>query len=116
MKRTRITFKKHLVPLILDGLKTMTIRKWSECGLERGDVVSLVSNGREFAKAKVTRVRKVRVSQLRDEDAEKAGYPDADTLKAALRRYYRRLREEDSLYKVEFKLIDVKRGSERHGR
>ncbi len=106
MRRARIAFKKHLVPLILDGLKTATIRKWSECRLEKGDVVSLVSDGREFAKAKVTKVRKIKVGQLRDEDAEKAGYPDADTLKAALRRYYGKLKEGDSLYEIEFKVID----------
>lgn len=82
-----LKFAPDLVPLILSGSKTSTWRLFDDKHLSVGDLLSLISRetGKEFAKAKITSVKKTVMDSLTDEDKE--GHESFDSDEKMYRTY-----------------------------
>jgi len=105
-----LRFRKHLVPLILSGQKSVTWRLFDDKNLAVGDVVSFeefVTN-RAFAKAKITDLAEKQFKDLQDKDW--VGHEQFGSLKemyATYSTYYKQPVNEQTLVKVlNFVLLD----------
>lgn len=65
-------FVKALIPLILDGSKTITWRLWDDKDLAGNDIVRFLEAGsnKHFATAKITQVIEKQMGQLSDNEKD----------------------------------------------
>lgn len=81
-----LTFKGRFIEPILAGTKTTTLRRPSSRLPRLGERVNLICQWHRpaFAVGEVTEVRDVALDSLTDADAIADGYPDAESLRAAV--------------------------------
>ena len=85
----QLKFAPNLRDIILTGEKTATWRLGGDYGINTGDIVSLVGDGSEFAKAKITSYKEVSFANMTEED--KMGhekYASDEEKYAAFKGYY----------------------------
>jgi len=94
-----LMLSRRYVADLLSGRKRATVR----LGRVRRDGEAVIhSGGRIVAVAEVLDVRYKRFAELDDFDAELDGYGSAEELKRALRRHYRRIRDDDVVSVIVF--------------
>ncbi|MFQ5647950.1 MAG: ASCH domain-containing protein [Candidatus Aenigmatarchaeota archaeon] len=87
----QLKFSDPLPKLILEGRKTATWRLNDEKNIQAGDELALYYNdGREFARAVVTRTKETTFGQLTEEDrAGHEPFPSDQEMYGVFSRYYR---------------------------
>jgi uncharacterized protein YqfB (UPF0267 family) len=99
----RISFNEKLIPKILEGKKTTTIREEKLC--EVGELVTLKS--KEFyAIAKIVNIYSKKLGELSDGEAHKDGFNNIEELKEFWRKELKKKWDEDRLvWIIEFQLL-----------
>jgi len=104
-----LKFSENLVPLILSGEKTTTWRFFDEKNLKEGDEFILLNQvtGKEFAKAKVTKVYEKRFKDISDDDLDgHEKYENRDKMLKTYQNYYGDKVNWEAMVKViDYKLI-----------
>jgi len=104
-----LKFDEKLVPLILSGEKTNTWRLFDDKNLKNDDEIIFINKQlmKEFAKAKITKVKKADFNNLTDKDwygHEK--YASKKEMYKAFSDYYNQIVNKDTKIKIiNFKLI-----------
>lgn len=101
-----LLFKPRHRPLILDGTKTQTRRKWEKCRVRVGSIHQARTTlfGEPFARLKILKVRQPEpVSAISDSDARAEGYPDAAAFLDVWRWEFGC--EDDRVWVVEFEVV-----------
>lgn len=101
----QISFYKKLVPLILSGKKTGTIRDKSESHYEPGQILDAITNeeNKRFCQIEVLNIEKVAIDELNRSHAKAEGFLFVFPLKRVVRKIYSK---ESELYFIGFKVID----------
>lgn len=108
----RLKFKNDLVPLVLDGSKTVTWRIFDDKDLQAGDQLSFVDSitEEEFAKAEIIAIREKKLGEITEEDFKEGHerYRDQDEMLATYRSYYGETVDSGTVIKViNFKLLEA---------
>jgi len=74
-----LEFKRRYAKALIEGKKTLTIRKWTN--LKEGDEVLVHSGGKIIGKARILSVQKKHISEITDEEARLDGFRDAEELR-----------------------------------
>ncbi len=93
--------KARYWPLVMDGKKTITIRKNTR--LQPGDLVEIHAGGKIRGVARILRVYEKKLDEISEEEAKKEGI-SLDRLKKELERIYGK---ENTLKIIEFELLEV---------
>ena len=105
----KLKFANNLVPLILSGEKTVTWRLFDDKQLSVGDQLELLSGGKVFAIAEITKITEKQLGKIREPDFlghEK--FKDASEMLQQYRNYYDdRVTMETMLKMVTFKLLKI---------
>ena len=109
MKRT-LKFRKHLVPLILSGEKTVTWRLFDDKNLAIGDEIDLVNwdNKKIFGEGVLTEIREKALGDIEETDfAGHENYESEEKMYKAYREYYGDKVDKNTIVKmIKFKLIE----------
>ena len=100
--RKSLMLKKKYLPLVLSGKKMISIRRRTR--LREGDLVYIHSGGKVWAVGRVTKVEKVKKSDIGPEHAKLEGM-SYEELKRELNRIYGK--RDVPLYVVHFELVNV---------
>ncbi len=76
-----LAFSKRWVEPILQGKKTVTLRKWPKALVKEGgvyDAKTIPPSKESFARLRVVSLKQIPISQITDEIARRDGYPRAD--------------------------------------
>lgn len=76
-----LTFSKRWVEAILQGKKTVTLRKWPKALVKEGGIYEAKTNRfakESFTKLRVVSLKQIPISQITDEIARRDGYPRAE--------------------------------------
>lgn len=97
-----LLFKPYHVPLILNGKKTQTRRKWDRPRVKVGNTYQARTQlfGKPFAHLRVKRVWKEPIITISDSDAAAEGYPHAEAFLIMWGKNFGRLG--DVVWAVEF--------------
>ena len=98
-----IMVKGEYGKLILEGKKVATIRLGKVKPRYKEMIVH--GGGRPLAKIEITNVTYKKVRELTDEDAKKDGFRDLKELLSHLKKVYGRLRDDDWVTIIEFRVI-----------
>ncbi|MCD6403094.1 MAG: ASCH domain-containing protein [Candidatus Aenigmarchaeota archaeon] len=101
----KIHFSKEYKKKLLKGEKSSTIRLGKRKKYKVGDVVELVVEEKPIAKALITNVEYVRVKDLTEERAKKDGFHTKNKLIKALKKHYPRIKDNNTVTVIEFKII-----------
>ena len=68
----KLKFSSNLVPLILNGEKTVTWRLWDDKDLKDGNIIDMfdIKTGKQFARAKILKVSEKPMGNLTNEDRD----------------------------------------------
>jgi len=109
MNINTISFASNLVPLILDGSKTLTYRLGEKyASVEIGDILSTKdsSTGEVFAKIEITLKEKGTFATLRDDREGHEVYRTPEERRATFERYYNRpVSDDEPVIILGFKLL-----------
>ncbi|MHC1636950.1 MAG: ASCH domain-containing protein [Candidatus Nezhaarchaeales archaeon] len=105
-----IMLKKDFADLVLAGIKTATIRLGVVKPKKRQ--VLLHSGGRVLAELEITDVEVKKVRELTDEDAKQDGFQSKQQLIENLEKIYGRLRPDDNVTIIRFRVLRRIEGSE----
>lgn len=104
-----LKFRENLVSMILSGAKTSTWRLFDDKDLSVSDELSLENweTGKEFAKAKIIRVREKRLGEITDADYDgHERHESRGKMFEAYRSYYGDRVNEDTVVKIiDFELL-----------
>ena len=85
-----IKFKDEYFKLIIDGVKTQTMRMpQSRLNVKSGDLIMAVFPSKHDLLLKITRVGYKAFKSINDEDAKLEGFNNADELKETLKEIYK---------------------------
>lgn len=103
-----VLFKKHLVPLILEGRKTQT-RRLHKHQWKLGKTYQVKTNyySRIEAHIRVTRKFNQRLGDISLEDVKKEGFNSLDDFKEAWRRINGNWTPDQTVIVYEFEIVDV---------
>jgi cytidine deaminase len=107
--RKILRFKEKFKEDILSGRKTTTIRRYSK--LKPGEIVRIEVGGEVIGEAEIRRVVRKEFKNLTVKDALSDGFKSLNDLKRTLQSLYGKIYEDDTLYIIEFRLLNVRRGS-----
>ena len=97
-------FLPSYVDDILSGRKRATIRLGVK-NVKRGMMINLVSSGRIFARARIIRVCRKKLKELKEEEIRKEGARNFRELLADLRKIYPAISPEDEITYIEWSII-----------
>lgn len=101
-----IKFNKEYYELIINGLKTQTLRK-SNKRLKENEIVKATFPGiKEECYLRITKTGYKQFKHINDEDAKMEGYSTSNELKKELLKIYPRLDNLTRLYYYQFKVVD----------
>ena len=101
-----LKFNKQYYQLIIDGVKTQTIRK-SNKRLQVDEIVKAIFPGTDHeCEIRITDTGYKQFKYLTLEDAELEGYETLEELKETLLKIYPRLDNFDRIYWYRFKVVD----------
>ena len=100
--RKYLMLKKRYLPLVLSGKKRISIRRRTR--LKEGDLFYIHSGGKVWAVGRVTKVERVKKSEIGPEHAKLEGM-DYEDLKKELNRIYGK--KDIPLYVIHFELVKV---------
>jgi len=106
-RRKILRFKEKFKEDILSGRKTTTIRKYSK--LKPGEVVRLEVGGEVVGEAEIKKVVRKEFKNLTLKDALSDGFKSLNDLRRTLQSLYGKIYDDDSLYIIEFKLLNIRR-------
>ena len=104
MEKRILDFDDVYVRKILEGKKVTTIRKGIR-DFKVGEKILITSQDRIYAEAEITEIRRLKVSDLTDEDALKDGFSSKEELLKALKKYYSSIRPSDTVTIIGFKIL-----------
>lgn len=97
-----LNFSKEYREAILSGRKVSTIRL--RTSLRAGDKALIVAGGEKLGVAKITSVRRKRISNLTRKDAVMDGFKSLNELIRALERHYGKLKPSTEVSVIHFQL------------
>ena len=101
-----LKFNKEYYQLIIDGIKTQTIRKNNK-RLQKEEIVKAIFPGTDNeVKIRITDTGYKQFKFINDKDAELEGYANADELKKALLDIYPRLDGLTRIWYYRFEVVD----------
>lgn len=101
-----LKFNKEYYQLIIDGVKTQTIRK-SNKRLQVDEIVKAIFPGTDHeCEIRITDTGYKQFKFINDEDAELEGYNNAEELKKALLNIYPRLDALTRIWYYRFEVVD----------
>jgi hypothetical protein len=109
MENKYLKFEEDLVPLILSGKKTTTLRLFDDKDISEGDHLRLIDkdNGEEFARADVTMVYEKKFGDLNEDDL--AGHEQYESflhMREKFHQYYGERVNDETLVKIiRFRLV-----------
>jgi len=102
-----LRFKGKFKEDILSGRKTTTIRRYSR--LKPGEVVRLEVGGEVIGEAEIKKIVRKEFKNLTVKDALSDGFKSLHDLRRTLQSLYGKIYDDDSLYIIEFKLLNIRR-------
>jgi len=101
----KLVFKLDYAGKLLSGEKVTTIRL--STNLNPGEVVEVYAGHVRIGRAKIISVRRKKIRELTDEDAQADGYISREELLRDLSKIYgrSRLRDESEVYIIEFQML-----------
>ncbi|MHA1594905.1 MAG: ASCH domain-containing protein [Candidatus Baldrarchaeia archaeon] len=99
-----LDFDPIFVKQILEKKKTTTIRKGIK-DFKEGDRVYIMSQGKIFAEAEITKVEVKQLFKLTDEDAKRDGFLNVEELINGLKKYYESVKPDDVFTIIHFNII-----------
>ncbi len=105
-----LKFAPELVPLILNGTKTVTWRLFDDKNLAPGDHLDFTdkATGKKFATAEITAIREKPLGDIDDHDFAEGHerYADRAAMVAEFRKYYGEMADENTRVKIiKFRII-----------
>ena len=100
--RKYLMLKKEYLPLVLSGKKKISIRK--RTSLREGDLFYIHSGGKVWGIGRVTKVERLKMSEIGEEHARLEGM-DLDELRKELQKIYGK--KDIPLYVVHFEIVKV---------
>ncbi|MHA1628292.1 MAG: ASCH domain-containing protein [Candidatus Baldrarchaeia archaeon] len=104
MGKKTLDFDEIYIRKILEEKKITTIRRGVR-NFKVGEKVLITSQDRIYAEAEITEIRRLKVSDLTDEDALKDGFSSKEELLRALKKYYSSIRPSDTVTIIGFKIL-----------
>jgi len=98
-----LRFKKKYGEKIKSGEKKTTIRLSTK--LKPGDTVKIFAGEESLGKARIISIKRKRMSELTERDAERDGFNSVDELRRALKKHYRNISERSFVSIIEFNLM-----------
>ena len=99
-----LNFSGDFTEKIIKGEKRATLRLGVK-DYREGEIVIIRAGDREIGMAKITKVRRVRLSELSDEDLRMDGYTDKEYLLRDLKKFYGYISEDAIFTQIVFKLL-----------
>ncbi|MCW3135904.1 MAG: ASCH domain-containing protein [Canidatus Methanoxibalbensis ujae] len=101
----RLNFDSKYMKQILRGEKTTTVRKGIRRKYDTGDIIELIADKKPFAIAEVKAVEVKRLRDISISDAIQDGFSSREDLINALRRIYGKMKEEEFVTIIHFKIL-----------
>lgn len=97
-----ILFKQEHVPMILEGRKVQTRRRWTRPRVKVGSVHQAKTSyqGDAFAHLRITDIHLERLGDISDEDVRREGYESREQLMGVFRAIYRTEPDPDEVVTV----------------
>jgi len=111
-RQKTLNFSKEYKNAILSGRKTCTIRLKTK--LKAGDKALIIAGGERLGIAKITSVRRKKLSELDMEDVKHEGFRSLKELRRALRKHYGELDSATPVSVIRFHLISRENPKDRN--
>jgi Uncharacterized conserved protein len=104
-KLKHLMFSRLYLDKLIKGEKSLTVRA-KKPNLKPGDIALVHSQGMILGKVRILGVRAKRLREISEEEATQDGFRSVDELKAALRKHYPHLKDDDYVYVVKFEWVE----------
>ena len=99
-----LNFSEDFTEKILSGEKRATLRLGIKDYVP-GEIVIIRAGEHEIARARIVKVRIMKLREISEDDVRMDGFESRDSLISALRRFYGEIEEDDEFTQIVFEII-----------